>query len=102
MNQHKKKHLENKCWKIGDATEFLYLSPDETAYEELKLLPSKNLQDKGLEKKLTQEQFARMIKSSQSRDVEMESGDPSVSLDLLIQSLLTLGALRKTISRMMI
>jgi hypothetical protein len=29
----------------------------------------------------------------------MESGDPSVSLDLLVKSLLTLGATRKDVAR---
>jgi DNA-binding XRE family transcriptional regulator len=39
---------------------------------------------------LTQAQAARKLKSSQSRVSKMESGDPSVSLDLLVTSALTL------------
>jgi hypothetical protein len=46
--------------------------------------------------------LARLIKSSQSRVAKMEAGDPSVSLDLLIRSLLTLGASRKTLSQMLL
>lgn len=34
----------------------------------------------------------RAIRSSQSRVAKMEAGDPSVSLDLLVKSLLALGA----------
>ncbi|MGD0339008.1 MAG: helix-turn-helix transcriptional regulator [Bacteroidota bacterium] len=102
MNNNKKKRLENKGWVIGDAKEFLNLSPEEVAYVELKLLLGRNLQSTRRQKKITQEKLAKMIKSSQSRVAKMESGDPSVSLDLLIRSLLTLGASRRTLSRMMV
>jgi DNA-binding XRE family transcriptional regulator len=101
MNNNKKKRIENKGWVIGDTKEFLNLSPEEVAYVELKLLLGKNLQNTRRQKNITQEKLAKLIKSSQSRVAKMESGDPSVSLDLLIRSLLTLGASRKSLSRMM-
>lgn len=100
MNNRKKKNLETKGWKFGSATEFLNLSPEEEAYVDLKLRLSKSLQEYRKEKKLTQEALARILKSSQSRIAKMESGDPSVSLDILIRSLLTLGASRKNLSQM--
>ena len=90
-----------KGWKFGNASEFLNLSSDEAAYVELKLALGKNLQETRREKRLTQEQLARLLKSSQSRVAKMESGDPSVSIDLLIRSLLALGASRKTLARML-
>ncbi|MBW7888540.1 MAG: helix-turn-helix transcriptional regulator [Bacteroidetes bacterium] len=102
MNTRKKKNLEAKGWKIGDASDFLNLSAEEAAYVELKLRLSKNLQEYRKEKKITQEALARMLKSSQSRVAKMESGDPSVSLDLLVRSLLTLGASRKNLSQMLL
>ena len=43
-------------------------------------------------KPLTQVQLARMIASSQSRVAKMEAGDPSVTIDLIICSLIALGA----------
>jgi len=101
MNTAKKKRLEAKGWKVGTAREFLNLSSEETAYVELKLALSKNLQEYRREKKLTQEGLARLLKSSQSRIAKMEAGDPSVSLDLLVRSLLALGASRKSLSRML-
>ncbi|MFA5803166.1 MAG: helix-turn-helix transcriptional regulator [Melioribacteraceae bacterium] len=101
MNNTKRKKLEAKGWKVGTASEFLNLSQDETAYVELKLSLSKSLQDVRLEKKLTQEQLARLLKSSQSRVAKMESGDPSVSLDLLVRSLLALGESRKTLAKIL-
>jgi DNA-binding XRE family transcriptional regulator len=101
MNTAKKKRLESKGWKIGTASEFLNLSPEEAAYVELKLALSKNLQQTRQEKNITQEQLARLLKSSQSRVAKMEAGDPSVSLDLLVRSLLVLGTSRKGLARML-
>ncbi len=101
MNTTKKKRLEEKGWKIGSAEEFLNLSPEEAVYVELKLLLSKNLHTTRRQKRITQHQLARLIKSSQSRVAKMEAGDPSVSLDLLVRSLLMLGTSRKTLARML-
>ena len=101
MKTAKRKRLEAKGWKIGNSTEFLGLSSEEAAYVELKLALSKNLQTTRKEKNLTQEELARLLKSSQSRIAKMEAGDPSVSLDLLVRSLLVLGTSRKTLSRIL-
>ncbi len=90
-----------KGWKVGAASEFLNLSKEESAYIDLKLALSKGLQEIRLEKKLTQQQVSQLFKSSQSRVAKMESGDPSVSIDLLIRSLLALGASRKNLARML-
>ena len=99
MDKAKQKRLESAGWKVGTADEFLNLSPEESAYIELKLQLAKNLQKRRIEKKLTQTAMARMIKSSQSRVAKMESGDPTVSIDLLIRSLLALGATPKALIR---
>ena len=101
MKTAKKKRLEAKGWKIGSSTEFLGLSSEEAAYVELKLALSKNLQATRKEKNLTQQELARLLKSSQSRIAKMEAGDPTVSLDLLVRSLLVLGTSRKTLSRIL-
>jgi DNA-binding XRE family transcriptional regulator len=101
MNTGKKKRLEEKGWKIGSAEEFLNLSAEEVAYIETKLALSKNLKSYRQTKGLTQTEFARKIKSSQSRVAKMESGDSSVSIDLLIQSLFALGASRKQLAGML-
>lgn len=42
-----------------------------------------------------------MIKSSQSRVAKMESGDPTVSIDLLVKSLLTLKNPKQQLSRIL-
>jgi transcriptional regulator with XRE-family HTH domain len=52
-----------------------------------------------IRRRLTQDQLSRVLGSSQSRVAKMESGDPSVSLDLLVRSLLKLGATRGEIAK---
>lgn len=99
MDRAKRKRLEAAGWKIGTVREFLDLSPEEEAYLEIKLQLAKNLQKRRREKKLTQVDLARLLKSSQSRIAKMEAGDPTVSIDLLIRSLLALGASPKTLLR---
>jgi len=101
MKTAKRKRLESKGWKVGTVREFLNLSPEENAYVELKLALSKNLKEYRRQKRLTQEELARRLKSSQSRVAKMEAGDPSVSLDLLVRSLLALGASRKHLAEML-
>jgi predicted XRE-type DNA-binding protein len=92
MQQNKKKKLEEKGWKVGDAKEFLGLSDEEEAYVEIKLRLSESFRQHRLRQKMTQAEAAKLIKSSQSRVAKMEAGDSTVSLDLLIRSLIALGA----------
>lgn len=99
MKATKRKRLESKGWKIGSTDEFLGLSPEEMKYIELKLALSESLKKKRAQKDLTQTQLAKLVRSSQSRVAKMEIGDPSVSLDLLIKSLLALGVSMKEIAR---
>ena len=99
MDKGKRKRLESAGWKVGTANDFLNLSSEESAYIELKLQLAKNLQKRRIEKRLTQTEVARMLKSSQSRVAKMEAGDPTVSVDLLIRSLLTLGTKPKALLR---
>ena len=101
MKSTKKKRLETKGWKVRTVAEFLQLSPEESAYIEMKLALSKNLQERRKDKSLTQEDLARLLKSSQSRVAKMETGDPSVSLDLLVRSLLVLGESRQSLGKIL-
>lgn len=99
MRESKKKRLEAKGWRVGNAADFLNLSPEEAAYVELKMKLSSKLREWRTRHRLTQGDLARRIKSSQSRVAKMEAGDPSVSLDLLIRTLLALGASSREIAR---
>ena len=91
MRKAKQDRLEKKGWRVGSVDEFLDLSPEESAYIEVKLRLSDNLRKRRTRKKLSQKQLAALIKSSQSRVAKMEGGDPTVSIDLLVKTLLALG-----------
>jgi DNA-binding XRE family transcriptional regulator len=99
MEKSKKRRLEKKGWVVGDTQQFLQLTADEFAYIELKLAFSKRLRERRIKERMTQAQLARQIKSSQSRVAKMEAGDPSVSIDLLIRSLIALGVTKKELAK---
>jgi DNA-binding XRE family transcriptional regulator len=99
MRATKRKKLEDRGWKVGSANEFLDLSPDEVAYIEMKLALSSSLKMHRLKNNMSQVELAKAVKSSQSRIAKMEAGDPSVSIDLLMKSLLALGASPKELAR---
>lgn len=92
MRESRRKRLESKGWKVGTAKEFLGLSDDEAAYVELRMRLAEGLKARREARGFTQVEMAKSIKSSQSRVAKMEAGDPTVSLDLLLRSLLALGA----------
>ena len=99
MQATKQKKLEAAGWKIGNVEEFLGLSPEESAYIEMKLALSNSLKVQRAKKNLSQVELAKMVRSSQSRVAKMEAGDPSVSIDLLMKSLLALGASPKEVAK---
>jgi DNA-binding XRE family transcriptional regulator len=99
MDKDKRLRLEAKGWKVGTVDEFLGLTPEETIYIELKLALSRRVRELRQTKSLTQADVARLLKSSQSRVAKIETGDASVSLDLLIRSLIALGATRRELGR---
>ena len=91
MNSAKKARLEEAGWKVGTAAELLGLSKQEAAFVEMKLALARCLHALRLRRKLSQTRVAELVGSSQSRVAKMESGDPSVSVDLLLKSVLAIG-----------
>ena len=87
----KKARLAANGWIVGGATDFLGLSPEEKTFIELRLRLADGLKARRQSKGISQVGLAQAMKSSQSRVAKMEAGDPSVSIDLLLKSLLTLG-----------
>ncbi len=99
MDKAKKDRLVAAGWRSGDAAEFLELTDEEAAFVELKLALADYLREVRTRNSWTQSQVARRLGSSQSRVAKMEAADASVSLDLLVKSLLTLGASRGDVGR---
>jgi len=98
MNKNKRERLHRAGWTIGSVTEFLGLTEAEAALVELKLTLSRRLKERRSRSRLSQGQLAKLLGSSQSRVAKMEAGDPSVSIDLLIRSLLAIGTTRKELA----
>lgn len=92
MEAMKKGRLEANGWRVGSVEEFLDLTPDESAYIDLRIKLSDAVRRLRKQRSLTQLQLAQLLHSSQSRIAKAESADESVSLDLLIRTLLALGA----------
>ena len=102
MDKEKQAQLAQSGWQVTTAQAFLDLTPEEVAYIELKLTLSRNLRMLRQERNLSQESLAKRLKSSQSRVAKMEKGDPSVSLDLLVRSLLALDVTQEEIGRFLL
>jgi len=102
MRKEKKRRLESKGWKIGSAKEFLNLSEEEAAYIELKTRLAEGVRQRRQQTGLTQVELAAKLQSSQSRVAKIEAGDPSVSLDLLIRSLISLGLNDRELSKIIV
>jgi len=98
MDKKKREQLEKRGWKFGTAEDFLNLSAEESVYIDLKLNLCNNLRELRKKYNLTQIQLAKLIHSSQSRVAKMEHGDPTVSIDLIIRALITLGASNKDLA----
>ena len=92
MRKDKKARLERAGWKVGDAKDLLGLTDADMALIDLRVSLAAELRRRRLARKLSQAALAKRICSSQPRVAKMEAGDPSVSLDLLIRSLLTSGS----------
>ena len=99
MDKNKKRRLEAKGYRVGNAEDFLGLSAEESAYIDLKMALSQALVQRRKRRRLTQVELARKLNSSQSRGAKMEKGDPTVSVDLLVKALLAMGATRQSIAK---
>ena len=99
MKERTRKRLGETGARVTTAGEFLGLSPAEIALIDMRIGLARQLREQRDRAGLTQLQAARRIGSSQSRLAKMEAADVSVSLDLLIRSLLNLGASRRSIGQ---
>lgn len=91
--------LRKAGWRSGSFKDFLGLSDAEAALVEMRVALSCHLRERRVSAGLSQSDLAERIGSSQSRVAKMEAGNRSVSLDLLIRTLLALGASTRDIAR---
>lgn len=100
MKQTKKARLEAAGWRVSDAAAFLGLSDEERRFVELKLALASGVRQMRERRGLTQAALAKQLRSSQSRVAKMEAADTSVSLDLMMRSLLSIGATPRDIAKL--
>lgn len=99
MKNSKINALEEAGWTVGSTEDLLGLSNDEMTLIDMKISLAKKFQTLRKKSKLTQVQVAKALHTSQSRIAKMEAGDASVSMDLLIKGLLSLGANKKDVGQ---
>jgi DNA-binding XRE family transcriptional regulator len=99
MKDSKRKKLEEAGWAVGDAQDFLGLSDAEAALVDVRVSLARDLRRRRRQSKISQATLAKRIGSSQSRVAKMEAGDPSVTIDLLIKTLLRAGSTTSEIGR---
>jgi len=97
MDRQKVQRLRAAGWKVGDASDFLGLSPEEVEFIEFKLDLASKVKELRQNLGLTQVQVAKALGSSQSRIAKLEAADSSVSADLMLKSFFLLGATRKDV-----
>jgi ribosome-binding protein aMBF1 (putative translation factor) len=102
MERQKRKHLEKQGWAVGSAQDLLGLSDEEVAYVELKVALANAITTRRKQQRRSQIALAKKIGSSQSRVAKMEAADSSVSLDLMVRSLLSLGATRRDLAKALV
>jgi transcriptional regulator with XRE-family HTH domain len=91
VNRAERKRHEEAGWQVGSVKDFLGLTDEEAVYIELRVLLADALKVRRQAAKLSQQAFAKAMRSSQSRIAKAEANDPTVSLDLLVRSLIALG-----------
>jgi ribosome-binding protein aMBF1 (putative translation factor) len=99
MTAGKRKRLRAVGWKAGTVRDFLELNDQETALVELKLALVAAVREARRKHGLSQTDLAQRMRSSQSRVAKIETGDQSVSLDLIVRALLAAGATRQELQR---
>ena len=99
LTRAKRARLEAAGFRVGDASEFLSLTEADLAVIQTCEQLGATLRTERARRGLSQTTVARLVGSSQSRIAKMEAGDPSVSLDLLLRTLVSIGTKPIAITR---
>jgi len=91
MKRETRVRLTRAGWAVGNARDFLRLSPAEDSLVEIRLALGDEVRASRKRTNLTQHALAKRIGSSQSRIAKIETGDATVSIDLQMKALLAAG-----------
>lgn len=92
------KKLKNG-WVEGSVQDFLDLSDADMEFIETRRALAHRVRALRQERGLTQTALAARLKTSQSRVAKMEAADATVSIDLLLQTLFSLGMNRRQLAK---
>lgn len=97
--ERRRKELEERGFLQATVGDWLDLTPEQVEMIEMRVALATMLRRLREREGMTQTDVARLLETSQPRVSKMESGDPSVTIDLLIRALLVLGVPRSKIAR---
>ena len=99
LNEKRLEELESRGFRHTTVGEWLDLSSAQVEMIEVRVALAMTLRRLRESRKMTQVDLARLLGTSQPRVSKMETGDPSVTIDLLIRALLALGLSRSRIAK---
>jgi predicted XRE-type DNA-binding protein len=91
MDKHEREELEAAGFTIGNTADFLELTDEESRVIELRIGIGRAIRRLRQDRKLTQVQLAKLLKTSQARVARIELGLPGVSLDQMFLGLFAIG-----------
>lgn len=91
MDKETRKAIEEAGFRVTTVKEFLGLTEEENQLIELKVAIAMRVRKLREERRLTQDQLALLLRSSQSRVARIEAAHPSVTLDLMVRAVFALG-----------
>jgi transcriptional regulator with XRE-family HTH domain len=91
MQSQKRKTLEAAGWKFGDAADFLAMSDEERQMLDLRVDAAMAVRRQRQAMKLSQQELARRIHTSQPRIVKIEQAAEDVTLDQILRAYAAAG-----------
>ena len=91
MNAKKRKALQAAGWKIGDAADFLEMSPEERQLLDARVELALAIRRQRAALKLSQKELGAKLKTSQPRIAKIERAASDVSLDQLVRAFTAAG-----------
>jgi DNA-binding XRE family transcriptional regulator len=91
MDRTKREALEAAGFRVGDAEDFLGLTPEERQIVALRVAVARTVRRLREKMHLSQQELAKRIQSSQSRVAKIEAAAEGVSLDLSFRGLFAVG-----------
>jgi len=86
-------------WTQGSVRELLSLTDEEATIVEMRVRLAEKVRERRVAKRMTQQDLARRIRSTQPRIARLEQAD--ASLEMLIRALCALGVNRREIGKLL-